>query len=65
MKKLFLAGAIGISIAAFAATQQSQKGSSSVHGNQIAPAYRDTVPKRDTTKWPKDTLPKHDSINLQ
>jgi hypothetical protein len=66
MKKLFLAGAIGISIAALAASQTTQKGSSSWQGkNNSLSAYQDTVPKRDSNKWPKDTLPKRDSINLQ
>jgi hypothetical protein len=66
MKKLFLAGAIGLSIAALASTQQSQNGSSSFQGNnQTLSSYRDTIPKRDTSKWPKDTLPRRDSINLQ
>jgi hypothetical protein len=66
MKKLFLAGAIGISIAALAANQSSLKGSSSWQGNNHSlSAYQDTIPKRDTTKLPKDTLPKRDSINLQ
>jgi hypothetical protein len=65
MKKLFLAGAIGLSIAALATTQQSQNGSSAFqdNGNTLS-AYRDTIPKRDTTR-PKDTLPRRDSINLQ
>ena len=66
MKKLFLAGAIGISIAALAANQTSVKSVSSWKGkNKIVSPYQDTIPKRDTTKWPKDTLPKRDSINLQ
>lgn len=64
MKKLFLAGAIGLSIAALAANQSSMKGSSSLQGKTLS-AYQDTIPKRDTNKWPKDTLPKRDSINLQ
>ena len=66
MKKLFLAGAIGISIAALAANQTSVKGSSSWQGkNNSLSSYQDTIPKKDTNKWPKDTLPKRDSINLQ
>lgn len=66
MKKLFLAGAIGISIAALAANQTSHKGSSSWQSKtQSFSAYQDTIPKKDTNKWPKDTLPKRDSINLQ
>jgi hypothetical protein len=66
MKKLFLAGAIGLSIAALAANQTSKKGSSSWQGNNHSLAsYQDTIPKKDTNKWPKDTLPKRDSINLQ
>jgi hypothetical protein len=67
MKKLFLAGAIGISIAALATTQYSQKGSSSFQDkNQTLSTYqRDTIPKPDTSKWPKDTLPRRDSINLE
>jgi hypothetical protein len=67
MKKLFLAGAIGISIAALAVNQSSEKGSSSWHGkNYSLSSYQDTIPKRDTSRWPKrDTLPKRDSINLQ
>jgi hypothetical protein len=67
MKKLFLAGAIGISIAALASTQASQKGSSSWKSNNHSVYLnQDTIPKRDTSKWPKrDTLPRRDSINLQ
>jgi hypothetical protein len=65
MKKLFLAGAIGLSIAALATTQQSQNGSSSLQDGKTLSAYQDTIPKRDTTKFPKDTLPRRDSINLQ
>lgn len=67
MKKLFLAGAIGISIAALAANQTSVKGSSAWKSNNHSlSAYRDTIPKNDTSKWPKrDTLPRRDSINLQ
>jgi len=65
MKKLFLAGAIGISIAALAANQTSQKGSSSLKGKNLSlSAYRDGVQKNDTTP-PKDTLPKRDSVSLQ
>lgn len=65
MKKLFLATAIGLSIAALATTQNSQKGSTLMQNNYTASAQQDTIPKRDTTKWPKDTLPRRDSINLQ
>lgn len=67
MKKLFLAAAIGISIAALAATQTSQKGSTSWKSNNYSvSAYQDTIPKNDSSKWPKrDTLPRRDSINLQ
>jgi hypothetical protein len=82
MKKLFLAGAIGISIAALAATHQPQKGSSLIQDNDhtlsayqdtmliqdndhTLSAYQDTIPKRDTGRWPKDTLPRRDSINIQ
>lgn len=65
MKKLFLAGAIGISIAALAANQSSQKASLSLNGkNYSLSASRDGMAKNDTTP-PKDTLPKKDSISLR
>ena len=65
MKKLFLAGAIGISIAALAANQGTQKTSTSLKGkNHSLCAYRDGMAQNDTTP-PKDTLPKKDSIGLR
>ena len=65
MKKFFLATAIGLSIAALATTQSTNGSSSFQDNGKSLSAYQDTIPKRDTTKFPKDTLPRRDSINLQ
>jgi hypothetical protein len=65
MKKIFMAGAVIISVMAFATATHSTKNCT----YRTYSSYMDTVPtkKTDTTKWPKrdTTMPKKDTSSVQ